>query len=128
MLRWRAEEQGFRAWYAWLAVSMPNMSVLDGWMHEVAHFQELLVARDVCDERHRRDALRRLRSAHLYYPDAAALRQDVQVRCNFVTAGINTGGFEDVPLFTAEAGPVLLSDALEATGARRVLVVAGSSS
>lgn len=128
MLRWRVEEQGFRAWYAWVATLMPSMSVLDGWMKEVAHFQELLVVRDVCNEQNRRDALQRLRSAHLYYPDAEVLRKDVQVCCNFVMAGIDTGGFEDVTLFNEQAGPVLLSQALAATCASRVLVVAGSSS
>ena len=72
--------------------------------------------------------LERLRRAHLFYPGVQALQQDVQVRCNYVTAGIDEGDFVDAPLHDAIGARVLLSQALEHTGAQRVLVVAGSSS
>jgi hypothetical protein len=128
VLKWRGEEQLFRAWYAWVMERQTDVWATDRWMDEVAHVQDMLVARDVPDVRHRADALERLRRAHLFYPGVQALQQDVQVRCNYVTAGIDEGDFVDAPLHDAIGARVLLSQALEHTGAQRVLVVAGSSS
>ena len=91
MLKWRGEEQLFRAWYAWVMERQTHVWATDRWMDEVAHVQDMLVARDVPDECHRADALQRLRRAHLFYPGIESLQQDVQVRCNFVTAGIDEG-------------------------------------
>jgi hypothetical protein len=101
----------------------------DGWMDEVAHLQDLLVTRDLpsspCEQA---DALLRLRRAHLFYPGVDALQQDVQVRCNFLTAGICESDFVDCSLHDSCGKTVLLSQALDHAGSERVLIVAGSGS
>ena len=124
----------------------------DRWMDEVAHLQDLLVTRDLpsspCEQANealdqvssssfdvrrrmtceQADALQRLRRAHLFYPGVDALQQDVQVRCNFVTAGICEGDFVDCSLHDSCGESVLFSQALDQAGSERVLVVAGSGS
>ncbi len=125
MVGWRAEEERFRAWYAW--AWRDAAALTDGWMDAAARFQEALVARDVPPGSGRGAALRRLRQAHLYYPLHAGLQRAVQVRCN--RARVGCGRFVDVALADGVTGErVLLSGALAQAGARCVLVVAGSGS
>ncbi len=122
---WREEEGRFRAWYAWAWRDVAALT--DGWMDAAARFQEALVARDVPPGPGRGAALRRLRLAHLYYPQHVGLREAVQVRCNWARVGC--GRFVDVALADgATGGRLLLSEALAQAGARCVLVVAGSGS
>ena len=91
--------------------------------------QDLLVTRDLPSSPwEQADALQRLRRAHLFYPGVDALQQDVQVCCNFVTAGICEGDFVDCSLHDSCGESVLLSQALDQAGSERVLVVAGSGS
>jgi len=108
----------------------------DQWMDDVAHFQELMVKRDLDNEAaHGRrnlsfsEALTRLRQAHLYYPGDVELAQGVQVQHNFVKTGCAEGEFVDVSLHDASNNTsILLSAAIAKCRSRFVLVVSGSSS
>lgn len=128
MLKWRKEEQQFRVWYAWVMEGNQQVWETDRWMDEVAKFHRLLVERDVKCRVAQQQALQRMQRAHFFYPNETLLHADVQVRHNFVTAGIETGDFADVTVHTATGEAVSLSRALDQTGSKRVLVVAGSSS
>ena len=129
MLKWRSEEQQFRAWYAWVMEENTNLWETDRWMDEVGRLQQLLVDRDVPQAAGKDEALLRLQRAHLFYPSVKRLQQDVQVQHSYVTAGITAGTFLDTQLHSATTGECLaLSQALAQAGTQRVLVVAGSSS
>ena len=129
MLKWRSEEQKFRAWYAWVMEDNTNLWETDRWMDEVGRLQQLVVDRDVPQAARRDEALLRLRRAHLFYPSVRSLQLDVQVQHSYVKAGITEGTFVDSQLHSATTGECLaLSQALAQTGTQRVLVVAGSSS
>ena len=129
MLKWRSEEQKFRAWYAWVMEENTNLWETDRWMDEVGRLQELVVDRDVPQAARKVEALLRLQRAHLFYPSVKRLQQDVQVQHSYVTAGIKKGTFVETQLHSATTGECLaLSQALAQAGTQRVLVVAGSSS
>jgi hypothetical protein len=91
VLQWRAEEQQFRAWLAWImerpshvceSGCLMDICETDRWMDEVAHLQDLLVTRDLpsssCEQA---NALLRLRRAHLFYPMRASMRCRKTYRC-----------------------------------------------
>ena len=125
--KWREAEQRFRGWYSWVMENNSDIRQADTWMDEVAKFQTMLVERDVAAE-DRKDALLRLRLAHLFYPAVTQFAADVQVSCNFVMAGIDVGEFVDVQVHDTDGSSILLSDVLAVAATPRVLVVAGSSS
>ena len=129
MLKWRSEEQKFRAWYAWVMEENTNLWETDRWMDEVGRLQQLVVDRDLPQAARRDEALLRLRRVHLFYPSVRSLQLDMQVQHSYVTAGIKEGTFVDSQLHSATTGECLaLSQVLAQTGTQRVLVVAGSSS
>mmetsp|Transcript_39133 Transcript_39133/g.80148 ORF Transcript_39133/g.80148 Transcript_39133/m.80148 type:complete len:431 (-) Transcript_39133:567-1859(-) len=134
--QWREEEGRFREWLGWVREGRTQVWESDQWMDDVAHFQELMVKRDLDNEAaHGRrnlsfsEALTRLRQAHLYYPGDVELAQGVQVQHNFVKTGCAEGEFVDVSLHDASNNTsILLSAAIAKCRSRFVLVVSGSSS